>query len=200
MDPYQNLANAIVLQAVRDYRSALRRLRKNPQNREAKEERDSLLRFFHSRWYHREIGKGGTVMDAKTYLMQVVNIDQQINSKLEQLGRLRALATHTTSTFSDMPKSHNNNSRLEDTVLKIIEMEHSIDDEIDKLVDLKAEVRQQISLLPDARCRLILEEKYLNGETWEGIAADLGYTVRNVQILHGKALQEFQVPERVKTA
>ncbi len=45
MDPYQNLANAIVLQAVRDYRSALRRLRKNPQNREAKEERDSLLRF-----------------------------------------------------------------------------------------------------------------------------------------------------------
>ena len=92
-------------------------------------------------------------MDAKTYLMQVVNIDQQINSKLEQLGRLRALATHTTSTFSDMPKSHNNNSRLEDTVLKIIEMEHSIDDEIDKLVDLKAEVRQQISLLPDARCR-----------------------------------------------
>ena len=51
MDPYQNLANAIVLQAVRDYRSALQRIRNNPQDREAKEERDSLLRFFHSRWY-----------------------------------------------------------------------------------------------------------------------------------------------------
>ena len=137
-------------------------------------------------------------MDAKTYLMQIMNIDQQINCKLEQLGRLRALATHTTSTFSDMPKSHNNDSRLEDTVLKIIDMEHSIDEEIDKLVDLKAEVRKQISLLPDARCRLILEERYLNGQTWEGIAADLGYTVRNVQILHGKALQEFQVPERCR--
>lgn len=140
-------------------------------------------------------------MEAKTYLMQIMNIDQQINCKLEQLGRLRALATHTTTTFSDMPKSHNNDSRLEDTVLKIIEMEHSIDEEIDRLVDLKAEVRHQISLPPDARCRLILEERYLNGQTWEGIAApDLGYTVRNVQILHGKALQEFQVPERVKTA
>ncbi len=140
-------------------------------------------------------------MDAKMYLMQVINIDQQINSKLEQLGRLRALATHTTSTFSDMPKmQHNNNSRLEETVLKIIDMEHSIDEEIDRLVDLKDEVRKQISLLSDARCRLVLEERYLNGETWEGIAADLGCTVRNVQILHGKALQEFQVPERVKTA
>ena len=35
MDPYQNLANAIVLQAVRDYRSALRRLKKNPWDKEA---------------------------------------------------------------------------------------------------------------------------------------------------------------------
>ena len=51
MDPYQNLANAIVLQAARDYRSALQRLRKNPHNREAKEEKESLLRFFHSRWF-----------------------------------------------------------------------------------------------------------------------------------------------------
>ena len=38
-------------------------------------------------------------MDAKMYLMQVINIDQQINSKLEQLGRLRALATHTYGTL-----------------------------------------------------------------------------------------------------
>ena len=139
-------------------------------------------------------------MDAKMYLMQVINIDQQINCKLDQLGRLKALATHTTSTFSDMPKNqHNNNSRLEETVLKIIEMEHSIDAEIDRLVDLKAEVRKQISLLPDARCRLVLEERYLNGAPWEAIAAEMGYTVRNVQILHGKALQEFQVPEKAKT-
>ena len=85
-------------------------------------------------------------------------------------------------------------------LLQRTHMEHSIDEEIDRLVDLKDEVRKQISLLSDARCRLVLEERYLNGETWEGIAADLGCTVRNVQILHGKALQEFQVPERVKTA
>lgn len=145
-----------------------------------------------------EIRKGGSVMDAKTYLMQIINIDQQINSKLEQLTRLKALATHTTSTISDMPKSHNNNSRLESSVLKIIEMEHFIDSEIDRLVDLKAEASQQISLMKDARCRLILEARYINGETWEAIAAEMNYSVRNVQNLHGKALQEFQVPERCR--
>ena len=143
--------------------------------------------------YKFEIREGGSAMDAKTYLMQIMNIDQQINAKLEQLTRLKALATHTTSTISDMPKSHNSNSRLEDTVLKIIEMEHSIDDEIDRLVDLKAEASMQIFLMEDPRCRLILD-----GEAWETIAAKMGYTVRNVQNLHGKALQEFQVPERCR--
>lgn len=149
--------------------------------------------------YKFEIREGGSAMDAKTYLMQITNIDQQINMKLEQLTRLKALATHTTSTISDMPKNqHNNNSRLEDTVLKIIDMEHSINDEIDKLVDLKAEASFQISLMQDARCRLILEARYLNGEPWEAIAAEMKYSVRNVQNLHGKALQEFQVPERCR--
>ena len=33
--PYENLINAIVLQAVKDYRDALKRLKKKPQNTEA---------------------------------------------------------------------------------------------------------------------------------------------------------------------
>ena len=32
-DPYQNLANAIVLSAVKDYRDALKRLNKKPNNK-----------------------------------------------------------------------------------------------------------------------------------------------------------------------
>ena len=31
-DPYENLANAIVLQAVKDYRDSLKRLKKKPGN------------------------------------------------------------------------------------------------------------------------------------------------------------------------
>jgi hypothetical protein len=51
MDPYQTLANAIVEQAVRDYRAALKDLKENPHNREAQAEKDSILRFFRSQWY-----------------------------------------------------------------------------------------------------------------------------------------------------
>lgn len=51
LDPYENLANAIVLDAVKDYRKALKRLRKNTRNSIAVSERDVIERFFHSPWF-----------------------------------------------------------------------------------------------------------------------------------------------------
>lgn len=51
IDPYQNLANAIVLTAVKDYRAALRRLKRKPNNKDAAAERDSIEEFFHSGYF-----------------------------------------------------------------------------------------------------------------------------------------------------
>lgn len=51
MDPWHSLANAIVIQAAKDYRVALRRLRRNPNNKSALSEIVDLERFFRSDWY-----------------------------------------------------------------------------------------------------------------------------------------------------
>ena len=50
-EPYERLANAIILQAVRDYRTALKALRMNPRNKAAQTEKESVERFFRSQWY-----------------------------------------------------------------------------------------------------------------------------------------------------
>lgn len=50
-NPYERLANAIVLQAVSDYRAALRKVRKNPKNREALDSALQIEKFFYSQWY-----------------------------------------------------------------------------------------------------------------------------------------------------
>ena len=44
MDPWQSLANAIVISAAKDYRTALRRLRRNPKNKTALSEIADLER------------------------------------------------------------------------------------------------------------------------------------------------------------
>ena len=50
-DPYEKLANAIILQAASDYRRNLKKLKKNPQNRDVMNEVLQIEKFFHSPWY-----------------------------------------------------------------------------------------------------------------------------------------------------
>ena len=50
-DPYERLANAIVLQAVSDYRVALKKIKAHSKNREAISEALEIEKFFRSGWY-----------------------------------------------------------------------------------------------------------------------------------------------------
>ena len=53
-------------------------------------------------------------MNAKEYLSQAMHIDQRINSKLEQVTRLRENAANCTATLSDMPRPDSpNKQRME---------------------------------------------------------------------------------------
>lgn len=51
LDCYENLANAIILQAVKDYKKALRQLEGNSRNQEARHDKARLEKFFCSQWY-----------------------------------------------------------------------------------------------------------------------------------------------------
>lgn len=51
MTIYENLANAIILQAVKDYRVALKCLKANPRNKNAQAEKKEIEDFFRSRLY-----------------------------------------------------------------------------------------------------------------------------------------------------
>lgn len=51
LDPYELLANGIVLQAVRDYREASRKLRGGRKNVDAQFMKNECLRFFRSGWF-----------------------------------------------------------------------------------------------------------------------------------------------------
>ncbi len=48
---YDDLADAIILQAVKDYRIAMKRLKKNPNNETALKTKQEIERFFRSDWY-----------------------------------------------------------------------------------------------------------------------------------------------------
>ena len=51
MDGYEKLANAIIIQAAKDYRVALRKLQRKSNNKDAQAEKESIERFFRSDWF-----------------------------------------------------------------------------------------------------------------------------------------------------
>jgi len=140
------------------------------------------------------------IMKVKEYLSQAIWLDQRINSKLEQLEILRALAMRVTTNLTEQKVSGGNNvkSSMEKTVTKIIDLEKEINEDIDRLVSLKADIMETISKINDPICQLLLEMRYINGKTWDEVAMDLGFDRRWVLRLHGGALKEIE--EKMKYA
>jgi len=50
-EAYEDLANAIVVTAVQDYKHALVRLKRHPESESAKRDVERLEKFFFSEWY-----------------------------------------------------------------------------------------------------------------------------------------------------
>lgn len=51
MNPYKELANAIIVQAVKDYRDAAERLRYTPDDKSTQHDKRSIEKFFRSNWF-----------------------------------------------------------------------------------------------------------------------------------------------------
>ena len=65
MDSYEKLANAIVLQAVRDYRTALKRVARHPKDRDGLAVKNECERFFRSGWFELLSGLDGEALMKK---------------------------------------------------------------------------------------------------------------------------------------
>lgn len=134
-------------------------------------------------------------MTAKEYLSQAYRLDARINSKVAQVESLNGLATKCTSTLSGMPKNPSGpTSRMEDIIVKIIDLQEEINQDIDALVDLKKDIVRRIKAVDDTECQTLLEKRYLCFEQWEQIAVDLGYSIQHTFRLHDRALKKIDVP------
>lgn len=132
-------------------------------------------------------------MTAKEYLNQARLLDQRINTKLERVTRLRSLTQRVTAAMDSEVVSHTRNvTSLEDQIIRLMEEEESLNQAIDRLVNLKSEVSEVLTLIHDTDCQLILELRYLCFRSWEEIAEVMHFHIRTVYKVHGRALQKLQ--------
>ena len=130
-------------------------------------------------------------MNALDFLQQAYMLEQQIQTKLTQISALRSLAETMRSYTGNEPVSHSRNvTSLEDSVIKILEQE--LNNEIDRMVDLKREIQDVISEVKDLNYRLVLEKRHLCFESFPRIGEEMGHTDRWAQQKHMAALRVVQ--------
>lgn len=132
-------------------------------------------------------------MNAKEYLSQAIWLDKVIQNKLEQKELLEAMAQKVTVDFSHERVSggKNTTSPMEAATVKLIDLSHEINDDIDQLIDLKKEILDTINSVKDTSYQLLLEMRYINNKGWDEVAMCMGYDRRWVMRLHGRALKEI---------
>lgn len=94
--------------------------------------------------------------------------------------------------MSDMPGSPNRNiHKMENAIIKIVDLEDEINSDINELISLKADITHMIKRVTNRQERTILEKRYLCFDTWEQISVDMGYSIQHTFRLHDKALREI---------
>ena len=138
-------------------------------------------------------------MTAKEYLSQTFHLDHRIDSKIDQIASLNALATKCTSAITGMPHNPSSSqSTMADAVCKIIDLQELLKKDLSALVDLKREIMGVINGIENDEYKTVLEKRYLCFLSWEQIAVDLHYSMEYAFKIHKRALEKVKIPESVQ--
>lgn len=133
-----------------------------------------------------------TIKEVKEYLQQVEKLDKLIENKIAEKKQWFELATGTSAQLTpDKVQSSGNQQRLEDAVIKIVDIEREVDEQIDKFVDLKREIISTIEQLKTVEYDF-LYKVYIQYKTLEEVAEIYGYQYSWATTTHGRALQSLR--------
>ena len=133
-------------------------------------------------------------MTAKEFLRRARSADRLIDQATERVERIRArLESGRMSNITGMPRG--GASDWTDTANALIELERRVNARVRDMCRLKRLAMDAIDQVEEARLREVLELYYLDGYTWEQVAAAMHLDQRWVYRLHGKALLRVKVPE-----
>lgn len=125
-------------------------------------------------------------MSTKEWLMRAWHIDREIDAML--MARRKAYERCTSVTTRPREVIVSSSYDPDTAVVALLNIETLIDQRVDKLTQIKAEILGAIEAVPDCTLRTLLIDRYINFKTWEQIAVDMGYSWRQVIRLHGEAL------------
>ena len=137
-------------------------------------------------------------MNKKEYLRQAYLLDKRIKADMDEVVRLRELATSVSSLRYDreyVQTTRSIEAPLVKALIRVMDLEAKINMEVTMLISLKEQILDVISKLESMDEQMILRYRYMSNMTWEDIGKELHAGVRTVIRWHGNALEHLVFPE-----
>lgn len=128
-------------------------------------------------------------MTAKQWLSRGRGLDREIDSLLRTKQETKDRLTSITQNYdSDGAQSTKDPHKFD----RLLEIENLIDNKIDELVAVKAEILAAIFKLEDYRERAVLKGRYIDMKTFEEIAVDVHYSWKQTHRIHARGLKAIE--------
>ena len=128
-------------------------------------------------------------MNAKQFLSRGRWIEREITALIRTRDETRDRLTHITQNYdSDGAQSTKDPHKFDG----LVELEYRLDERIDALYAVKAEILDTIGRLDDSRERIALQKYYIDMLSWEQVAVELNYTWRQTMRIRKTALEHIE--------
>lgn len=131
--------------------------------------------------------------ETKRYLGQIRHLDNKIENRLRELSRLRERITSISNEIKgDRVQSSGTKDRVGDAVSKLVDLERDIDVLVDKFIDQKRVISEQLESLSEPDYYQILYLRYVERKSFCEISCELDRPERTVKRIHDKGMDEFE--------
>lgn len=131
-------------------------------------------------------------MNAKDYLQRVRKIDRLIENKIAEAAHWKSVAMGTsTHSEGDRVQSSGSKQKMADAVARYVDIESEINDEIDRLANVRREIVLTIEALPVDEYDM-LYQVYVNYKELQDVATDMDKSYSWATTIHGRALAHLQ--------
>ena len=128
----------------------------------------------------------------KEYLRQLHRLELCIEQRQEELNRLRELIGSHAIDYGERVQTSPSADSIPNEVIRRAELEADISRKIERFLQLKHKIINEIQSLDNAVYVKILYMRYVEYKSLDEIAEKMNYSYRQVLRLHGTALKEFR--------
>lgn len=134
----------------------------------------------------------------KAYLRRYQSALMAERELAEEIDELRTSVMLPSSGMGDGMPRGSGGGDLSGYMVKLDRLQADLMNQLDKRAVIRKEIVAAIEAMTKEPEKVLLRYRYIMGYRWEMIADKMHYSLRSVYELHGSALKNFRIPERMQ--